>query len=123
MRDVSTSFWLRDAIEHFDGLESRDPVDAFGDLLALERIYGRFFSGLKVAIHHLRITDDHIEDKVIALFLPAEGYFNDNFEGLDVDVLTELGLPCAVYVHRVEVVSALRSLGTCNYQSDFALIW
>ncbi len=37
MRDVSTSFWLRDAIEHLDGLISRDPVDAFGDLLALER--------------------------------------------------------------------------------------
>lgn len=37
MRDVSVSFWLRDAIEHLDGLNSRDPVDAFGDLLALQR--------------------------------------------------------------------------------------
>ena len=53
------------------------------DLLALERVYGRFFSGLKVAIHHLRITGDQIENKVIALFLPAEGFFNDNFEGLE----------------------------------------
>ncbi len=53
------------------------------DLLALERVYGGIFSGFKVALHHLRLTGDHIEDKVIAQFLPAEGYFNDNFEGVE----------------------------------------
>lgn len=37
MKDVSTSFWLRDAIENLDKLNSRDPVDAFNDLLTLER--------------------------------------------------------------------------------------
>ncbi len=37
MRDVSASFWLRYAIEHLDGLISRDPVDALNDLLTLER--------------------------------------------------------------------------------------
>jgi hypothetical protein len=37
MRDVSASFWLRDAIKHLDGLNSRDPVDAFFDLQTLQR--------------------------------------------------------------------------------------
>jgi len=75
-------FWSFPA--HFrDGALTGLSMARDDDLLALERVYGRFFSGLKVAIHHLRITDDHIEDKVIALFLPAEGYFNDNFEGLE----------------------------------------
>jgi hypothetical protein len=52
-------------------------------LLALERVYGGFFSGFKVALHHLRFTGDQIEDKVIARFLPSEGFFNDNFEGVE----------------------------------------
>ena len=52
------------------------------DLLAIERVYGGFFTGFKVALHHLRIEGDQLEDKVIARFLPAEGYFNDNFEGI-----------------------------------------
>jgi len=75
-------FWSFPA--HFrDGALTGLSMARDDDLLALERVYGRFFSGLKVAIHHLHITGDHIEDKVIALFLPAEGYFNDNFEGLE----------------------------------------
>ena len=75
-------FWSFPA--HFrDGALTGLSMAREDDLLALERVYGRFFSGLKVAIHHLRITEDHIEDKVIALFLPAEGFFNDNFEGLE----------------------------------------
>ena len=53
------------------------------DILALERVYGGFFSGFKVALHHLRLVEDHVEDKVIAKFLPAEGFFNDNFEGIE----------------------------------------
>ena len=53
------------------------------DLLAIERVYGGFFSGFKVALHHLHITEDHIENKVIALFLPSEDFFNDNFEGVE----------------------------------------
>jgi len=53
------------------------------DLLALERVYGGFFSGFKVALHHLRLVGDDIEDKVIARFLPSEGFFNDNFEGVE----------------------------------------
>jgi len=52
-------------------------------LLALERVYGGFFSGFKVALHHLRLEGDQIKDKVIAQFLPVEGFFNDNFEGLE----------------------------------------
>jgi len=53
------------------------------DLLAIERVLGGFFAGFKVALHHLRIQGDHLENKVIALFLPAEGYFNENFEGIE----------------------------------------
>ncbi len=53
------------------------------DLLALERVYGGFFSGFKVAIHHLRLVEDRIENKMIAQFLPADGFFNDNFEGIE----------------------------------------
>jgi len=76
------NFWSFPA--HFrDGALTALTTAKGDDLLALERVYGRFFSGLKVAIHHLRINEDHIEDKVIALFLPAEGFFNDNFEGLE----------------------------------------
>jgi len=75
-------FWNFPA--HFDdgaltGLSSAND----NDLLALERVYGGFFSGIKVALHHIHITEDHLEDKVIALFLPAEGFFNDNFEGVE----------------------------------------
>jgi len=76
------NFWSFPA--HFrDGALTALTTAKDDDLLALERVYGRFFSGLKVAIHHLHINEDHIEDKVIALFLPAEGFFNDNFEGLE----------------------------------------
>ncbi len=53
------------------------------DLLAIERVYGGFFGGFKVALHHLRIKNDQLEDKVIARFLPADGIFNDNFEGIE----------------------------------------
>lgn len=53
------------------------------NLLAIERVYGGFFSGFKVALHHLRIEGSYLENKVIARFLPAEGYFNDNFEGIE----------------------------------------
>ena len=53
------------------------------DLLAIERVYGGFFSGFKVALHHLRIEGDYLENKVIARFLPADGFFNDNFEGIE----------------------------------------
>lgn len=52
------------------------------DLLAIERVYGGFFTGFKVALHHLHIGDEGLENKVIAKFLPAEGFFNDNFEGI-----------------------------------------
>ncbi len=52
------------------------------DLLAIERAYGGFFMGFKVALHHLRMEGDQLKDKVIARFLPAGGYFNDNFEGI-----------------------------------------
>ncbi len=79
---LDDKFWSFPA--HFrDGALTGLSMARDDDLLALERVYGRFFSGLKVAIHHLRINEDHIEDKVIALFLPAEGFFNDNFEGLE----------------------------------------
>jgi hypothetical protein len=52
------------------------------NLLAIERVYGGFFTGFKVALHHLHIGDDGLENKVIARFLSVEGYFNDNFEGI-----------------------------------------
>lgn len=51
-------------------------------LMAIERVYGGFLSGFKVALHHLQIQGDQLKDKVIAKFLPAEGIFNDNFEGI-----------------------------------------
>jgi len=76
------NFWSFPAHFH-DGALTALSTAKDTDLLALERVYGSFFSGLKVAIHHLRINEDHIEDKVIALFLPSEGFFNDNFEGLE----------------------------------------
>ena len=76
------NFWSFPAHFH-DGALTSLATAKDNDLLALERVYGGFFSGIKVALHHLRITGDHVEDKVIALFLPSEGFFNDNFEGLE----------------------------------------
>jgi len=76
------NFWSFPAYFHDGALTSLSTAKD-NDLLALERVYGGFFSGIKVALHHLRINGDHVEDKVIALFLPAEGFFNDNFEGLE----------------------------------------
>ena len=52
------------------------------DLLAIERVFGGFFTGFKVALHHLHMGDDGLQNKVIARFLPEEGFFNDNFEGI-----------------------------------------
>jgi hypothetical protein len=74
-------FWSFPAYFH-DGALTGLATAKDNDLLALERVYGGFFSGFKVALHHLHITEDHIEDKVIALFLPSEDFFNDNFEGV-----------------------------------------
>jgi hypothetical protein len=75
-------FWSFPA--HFqDGALTSLATANNNNLLALERVYGGFFSGIKVALHDLHITEDHIENKVIALFLPAEGFFNDNFEGVE----------------------------------------
>ncbi len=75
-------FWSFPA--HFDdGALTSLTAANDNDLLALERVYVGFFSGFKVALHHLHITEDHLENKVIALLLPAEGFFNDNFEGLE----------------------------------------
>jgi len=51
-------------------------------LLAIERTLGGLFAGFKIALHHLHLENDHLENKVIAIFLPSEGYFNDNFEGI-----------------------------------------
>ncbi len=76
------NFWSFPAHFH-DGALTSLTTAKDNDLLALERVYGGFFSGIKVALHHLRITGDHVEDKVIALFLPSEGFFNDNFEGVE----------------------------------------
>lgn len=53
------------------------------NLLAIERVAGGFLAGVKVALHHLRIDGDHLENKVIARLLPSEGFFNDNFEGIE----------------------------------------
>lgn len=53
------------------------------ELLAIERVYGGFFAGFKVALHHLKINNDQLEHKIIAKFLPAEDIFNDNFEGIE----------------------------------------
>ncbi|RKZ71422.1 MAG: hypothetical protein DRQ48_03635 [Gammaproteobacteria bacterium] len=75
-------FWSFPAYFHDGALTGLSSAND-NDLLALERVYGGFFSGFKVALHHLRITEDHIETKVIALFLPEEGFFNDNFEGIE----------------------------------------
>jgi len=76
------NFWSFPAYFHDGALTSLSTAKD-NDLLALERVYGGFFSGIKVALHHLRLTEGHIEDKVIAQFLPSEGFFNDNFEGLE----------------------------------------
>jgi hypothetical protein len=68
---------------HFpDGALTGLAITKNNSLLAIERIYGGFLAGFKVALHHLHIANDHLEDKVIARFLPSEGYFNDNFEGI-----------------------------------------
>jgi len=68
---------------HFhDGALTGLAITEDGGLLAIERTLGGFFSGFKVALHHLHIENDHLVNKVIARFLPAEGYFNDNFEGI-----------------------------------------
>lgn len=53
------------------------------NLLAIERVYGGFFEGFKIALHHLRIEGNYLENRVIARFLPADGLFNDNFEGIE----------------------------------------
>ena len=52
-----------------------------GSLVVIERAFG-FFSGFKIALHHLQINNNSIEDKVIARFLTKTGTFNDNFEGI-----------------------------------------
>ena len=44
LRDVSTSFWLRDAIDHVDNLNSRDPVDVSSDLMMLSRYIDKILS-------------------------------------------------------------------------------
>lgn len=68
---------------HFpDGALTGLAITEDNSLLVIERIYGGFLAGFKVALHHLHLENDHLENKVIAIFLPSEGYFNDNFEGI-----------------------------------------
>ena len=68
---------------HFpDGALTGLAITEDNSLLAIERIYGGLLAGFKIALHHLHIVNDRLEDKVIARFLPSEGYFNDNFEGI-----------------------------------------
>lgn len=68
---------------HFpDGALTGLAITEDNSLLAIERTLGGVFAGFKIALHHLQLENDHLEDKVIAIFLPSEGYFNDNFEGI-----------------------------------------
>lgn len=68
---------------HFpDGALTGLAITEDNNLLAIERTLGGIFAGFKVALHHLQFENDHLENKVIAIFLPSEGYFNDNFEGI-----------------------------------------
>lgn len=68
---------------HFpDGALTGLAITEDNSLLAIERTLGGVFAGFKIALHHLQLENDHLEDKVIAIFLPSEGHFNDNFEGI-----------------------------------------
>ena len=69
---------------HFiDGALTGVALTKHHDLIAIERAYGGLFSGFKVALHHLKINDSGLKNTVIARFLSADGFFNDNFEGIE----------------------------------------
>ncbi len=66
-----------------DGALTGIAITQHNTLISIERAYGGFFTGFKVALHHLRIQDDGLTSEIIAKFLPADGFFNDNFEGIE----------------------------------------
>ncbi len=53
-----------------------------GDLIALERVYINVFAGLQFTLHHLKLNNDSFEQTSLLSITPADGFFNDNFEGI-----------------------------------------
>lgn len=51
-------------------------------LIALERIFSSIFSGVSNVIHLLTLNNDTLQQEKLLKLNAAEGYFNDNFEGI-----------------------------------------
>jgi len=57
-------------------------VTSEGNLLALERIFHNIFMGVRFSLHHIKLDKHGTSHKILMDIGPADGYFNDNFEGI-----------------------------------------
>ncbi|MEQ8290115.1 MAG: esterase-like activity of phytase family protein [Gammaproteobacteria bacterium] len=55
---------------------------AHGIVIALERSFPGIFAGVTSSLHMLQFHDNSIKQQLLLTLKPADGLFNDNFEGL-----------------------------------------
>lgn len=51
-------------------------------LIALERIFPGIFAGVTSVIHQIKIENDSLKQSTLLKLEPADGFLNDNFEGI-----------------------------------------
>jgi len=55
---------------------------ADNQIIALERIFPGIFAGLSNVIHLISLKDNVLKQETLLKLQPADGYFNENFEGI-----------------------------------------
>jgi hypothetical protein len=51
-------------------------------IIALERIFPGVFAGISNVIHLISLDENSLKQKILLKLQPADGYFNENFEGI-----------------------------------------